>query len=83
MKEKTVGEVYDEFTDEQKKVVKILIAAAIKHAKGRRYGCITKRDRDIFDEFTDEQKKVVYFMIGFCIENTYDDLKELYSKIGD
>lgn len=85
MKEKTVGEVYNEFTEEQKKVVEVLIFKALGTARGGRPGCIKKQDRDAFDDFTDEQKKVVYFLVGMAIEdrNTYNKLKELYSKIGD
>ena len=59
MKERTVREVYDELTDDQKKVVGILVASAVDR----------ERARDIFDKFTDEQKKVVYFMIGYAILN--------------
>lgn len=59
MKDRTVREVYDEFTDEQKKAVGILVSAAVDR----------ERARDVFDKFTDEQKKVVYFIIGYAIRN--------------
>ena len=84
-KEKTVKEVFDEFTEEQKQVVYFMIGQAIEDAKGKADEDEPEEDeeaevkhaddggektvKDVFDELTEEQKQVVYFMIGQAIED--------------
>lgn len=79
--EKTVQDVFDTFTDEQKDVVYFLIGNAvengsIKHADdddddddADEASSGDKTIKDVFDSFTEEQKNVVYFLIGQAMED--------------
>lgn len=82
-KEKTVQEIFDEFTEEQKKVVYALIgmalegdAANVKHSDEsdeieeveEELAHSDKTVEDVFNEFTEEQKTVVYALIGQALE---------------
>ena len=70
---KTVQEVFDTLTDEQKEVVYFLIGKAVEgdvgddddmqHADG------DATVQDVFNTLTDEQKDVVYFLIGKAVED--------------
>lgn len=84
-KERTVKDVFDEFTEEQKQVVYFMIGQALEDAKGKADEDEPEEDeeaevkhaddggektvKDVFDELTEEQKQVVYFMIGQAIED--------------
>lgn len=77
---KSVAEVYDEMTDEQKKAVQVMIGMAIKDASNTKEevkhaddtetaDTSTKKNEektagDIYDTLNDDQKKLVQFLIG-------------------
>lgn len=87
-KDKTVKEIFDELTPEQKNVVYAMIGQAIEDAKkdsekednedenevkhADGASNSEKTVADVFNEFTDEQKTVVYAMIGEALENGKD-----------
>ena len=84
-KEKTVKDVFDELTEEQKQVVYFMIGQALEDAEAESEDeKFEKEDevkhaddsekkektvKDVFDELTEEQKQVVYFMIGKALED--------------
>jgi HK97 family phage prohead protease len=85
--EKTVQDVYDTLTDEQKKVVAFLVGKAVedatsgnsevKHADDDQNdeeedGDDDKTVQDVYDTMNDEQKKVVAFLVGKAIEDNED-----------
>lgn len=84
-KEKTVEDIFNELTEEQKNVVYAMIGQAIedvknenekeevKHADDASNG--EKTVADVFNEFTEEQKTVVYAMIGEALEHGAKDLE--------
>lgn len=89
--ERTVEDVYNEFTKEQKDVVAFLIGAALEDAEGN--GSVKHADddedepigadsektvQDVFNEFTKEQKDVVYFLIGQAVENNSAEHSDMY-----
>lgn len=91
-KERTVKDVFDEFTEEQKQVVYFMIGQALEDAKGKADdededgGEVKHADdggektvKDVFDELTEEQKQVVYFMIGQAIEDSKKDNEVAHS----
>ena len=82
-KKRTVEEVFNELTDEQKDVVYALIGIAVeeakkddsvKHADGgdeKEDGVKMANDKtveEVFNELTEEQKNVVYALIGIAVE---------------
>lgn len=88
--EKTVQDVFDSLTDEQKDVVYFLIGNAVENAKNDDSDDDSDDDsnesvkhadnddmtvQDVFDSLTDEQKNVVYFLIGQAIENKANEAK--------
>lgn len=85
--EKTVQDVYDTLTEEQKKVVAFLVGKAVedatsgnsevKHADDDQNdeeddGNDDKTVQDVYDTMNDEQKKVVAFLVGKAIEDNED-----------
>lgn len=88
-KEKTVKEIFDELTDEQKNVVYAMIGQAIEDAKKEvkhsdeeeneevvEHAADTEKTvKDVFDELTEEQKTVVYAMIGEALEHGATDIE--------
>ena len=82
---KTVKEVFDTLSEEQKQVVYFMIGQAIEDAKGgsevqhadeedeEGYQDEEKGSgktvKDVFESLSEEQKQVVYFMIGQAIED--------------
>lgn len=90
--EKTIGDVYNTFTDEQKEVVNAMIAHAtgakpdptkapktassLQHAKGD-----NKTVQQVFDTFNDEQKQVVYYLISAAVEGTGGDNTATHSNL--
>ena len=78
---KTVKEVFDTFTEEQKQVVYALIGQAIEEAAGEvehsdemeeetiEHADGEKTVEDVFNTFNDEQKTVVYALIGQALED--------------
>jgi len=79
--EKTIKEMFEAFTPEQKEVVYALIGYAVEDAtKGKKeekevkYSDDNASDsektiKELFDAFTPEQKDVVYFMIGEALKH--------------
>lgn len=75
--EKTIQDVFNELTEEQKNVVYFLISQALEDAgvDGEDSEPVQHADngdktvQDVFNEFTEEQKKVVYFLIGQALED--------------
>lgn len=69
--EKTVKEVFDTLTDEQKEVVYFLIGQAANDADDIDDDDMQHSDdetvQDVFDSLTDRQKDVVYFLIGQAV----------------
>ena len=80
-KEKTVKDVLNELTDEQKKVVYFLIYQALC-SRGSLRGRPKKEKlerqtvKGVLNELTDEQKKVVYFLIGQALRSRGRPKKE-------
>lgn len=89
--EKTIGEIFDTFTEDQKKVVYAMIGKAledagvsseketekeVKHADEEKAESGEKTIGDIYDAMTDEQKTVVHAFIGKALEDAGVDLDE-------
>lgn len=81
-KEKTVKEIFDELTEEQKNVVYAMIGQAIEDAKkedkvehSAEASNSEKTVADVFNELTEEQKTVVYAMIGEALEHGATDIE--------
>jgi hypothetical protein len=88
-KEKTVKEIFDELTEEQKNVVYAMIGQAIEDAKkevkhsdeeevvehAAEASNSEKTVADVFNELTEEQKTVVYAMIGEALEHGATDIE--------
>lgn len=78
--EETVDDVFNTFTDEEKKVAYFLIGQAVAQAKGEPVEEeVSHADiadgltvQDVFDNFTEKQKNVVYALIGYALENVND-----------
>ena len=86
--EKTIEEVFNELTEEQKTVVHALIGQAlinqeeelsgkgtdsVSHADAKTDKSNDKTVEDVFNSMTDEQKQVVYFMIGTALDEKTDE----------
>ena len=72
-KSKTVKDVFDTLTEEQKNVVYAMIGTAMKHSdiKEKEEKSMADGDKtvkDVFDTLTEEQKTVVYALIGTALE---------------
>ena len=82
---KTVKEVFDTLTEEQKQVVYFMIGQAVDDAKGEvKHADEADEDeeegyedkgsgktvKEVFDSLSEEQKQVVYFMIGQAVEDS-------------
>lgn len=67
--EKTVADVFDTLTEEQKTVVYALIGQALEDNEKN------VNVADVFDTLMEEQKTVVYALIGQALEDNekYDD----------
>lgn len=90
-KEKTVQEVFDTLTDEQKDVVYFLIGQAVDSGEDEVDDTVDddeeevkhaddgeKTVQQVFDTLTDEQKDVVYFLIGQAVEeNSNEDAEDV------
>jgi hypothetical protein len=79
--EKTVKEVFDAMTDEQKNVVYFMIGEALDGGKGSELKQSDESDnvqhaedgktvKEVFDAMTDEQKNVTYFLIGEALDGS-------------
>ena len=73
-KEKTVQDVFDTLTEEQKTVVYALIGQALEDAENE------KTVQDVFDTLTEEQKTVVYALIGQALEDAENEKKDEEEK---
>lgn len=86
--DKTVAEVFNTFTEEQKTVVYALIALALEgdtegdkddkdDAKGdsAAHAGDGRTIKEVFDEFTEEQKTVAYAMIAYALDESEEDVK--------
>ena len=75
-KEKTIQDVFDEFTEEQKNVVYAMIGAALEEKEAEKKEEEVKHSDDdadetvgdVFNAMSDKQKNVVYAMIGAALE---------------
>ena len=81
---RTIADVFEEFTEEQKTVVHALIGQALIDQEAELSGKKTvehadttktedKTIQDVFDAMTEEQKNVVYYMIGVAVEEAAAD----------
>ena len=82
--ERTVDDVFDEFTEEQKDAVYMMIGQALEDAAADEEDSFEHADtikedknmanektvQDVFDELTEEQKTVVYALIGKALEES-------------
>lgn len=72
--DRTVADIFETFTEEQKNVVYAMLAHAISENKeedGEEIEHALAKDatiKDVFDTFSEEQKKVVYYLIGAALE---------------
>ena len=83
--EKTVKEVFDSFTEDQKTVVYAMIGAAVEAAKKGENPDVQHSDEDktveeVFNTFTEEQKTVVYALIGAALEEQRKNQEEEHMK---
>lgn len=78
----TYQDVFDTFTDKQKKVLYFLIQEAIKQKRGNGTSSAPTKDiahgdeetvADVFNTLTDKQKQVAYAMIGSVIDEDEDE----------
>ena len=88
--EKTVEEIFNTLTEEQKKVVYLLLGEALNSAEkdstnNKNEGDDTVRHSDeenemtveeVFDTLTDEQKEAVYAIVGEALDEVDDDEEE-------
>lgn len=72
--EKTVGEIFESLTEEQKNVVYYMIGVALsgKDPESVAHSDDVKHVSSILDQLNDEQLNVVYYMIGAAIEGSRD-----------
>ena len=80
-KSKTVKDVFDTLTEEQKNVVYAMIGTAMKHSdiKEKEEKSMADGDKtvkDVFDTLTEEQKTVVYALIGAALEQANGEKDE-------
>ena len=80
-KSKTVKDVFDTLTEEQKNVVYAMIGTAMKHSdiKEKEEKSMADGDKtvkDVFDTLTEEQKTVVYALIGAALEQAKGEKDE-------
>ena len=94
--DKTVAEIFDEFTEEQKNVVYALIGQALSDAEGDvqhddededeekiEHADGDKTVKDVFDTFTEDQKTVVYALIAEAVSQSDDGDIKHYDEEGD
>ena len=96
--EKTVQEVFDTLTEEQKTAVYLLIGQAVKDAKEGKTesedvehsdeSSDDKTIQEVFDTLTEEQKTVVYALVALATENakkgdTQEEIKEMKQNAFD
>lgn len=83
--DKTVKEVFETLTDEQKKAVYAMLGMLIEDYEGKNASKEVKHSekeegektiKDIFDTLTDEQQDVVYLMLGKIIEDNESKIDE-------
>lgn len=78
---KTVTEIFDTLTDEQKAAVNTIIAHANKTAEGAEDAIEHAQNdptvKEVFDTFTESQQKVVYYMIGSALKAKAADTGEV------
>lgn len=80
-KNKTVKDVFDTLTEEQKNVVYAMIGTAMQHSdiKEKEEKSMADGDKtvkDVFDTLTEEQKTVVYALIGAALEQAEGEKDE-------
>ena len=80
-KSKTVKDVFDTLTEEQKNVVYAMIGTAMKHSdiqekEEKKMADGDKTVKDVFDTLTEEQKTVVYALIGAALEQAKGEKDE-------
>jgi HK97 family phage prohead protease len=71
-KDKTVQEIFDGFTDEEKQVVYLLIGQAVDDAEGTAKHSEVDEDssiQEVMDSLNDRQQEVVHFMIGEALQH--------------
>lgn len=78
---KTVKDVFDTLTEEQKNVVYAMIGTAMQHSdiKEKEEKSMADGDKtvkDVFDTLTEEQKTVVYALIGAALEQAKGEKEE-------
>lgn len=77
---KTVADIYNSMTEEQKEVVHYLVGEALESKGGEvKQDNISHADlgdeatvKDIYDSMTDQQKDVLHYMVGEAISNNSD-----------
>ena len=74
--EKTVQDVIDSMTEEQKQVMYFMIGQALENAEGSKGEEVSHADmsddatvQDVIDSMNEQQKQVLYFMVGQALEN--------------
>lgn len=90
--DKTVSDVFNSFTDEQKEVVYAMIAHASNGGEEADKDDDSANDiahaddptvADVFNTFTEEQKNVVYYLIGAALEDVEEPADAKHSNIED
>lgn len=86
--ERTVQDVFDELTEEQKKVVYYLIGQAVEEAQGGnvQHADIDMEDatiEDIIDTMTEDQKDAMYYLIGEAVEEAEEGVEMGHNAFED
>lgn len=84
--EKTIKDVYDSMTPEQKDVLHFMIGQALEDAKEEMGQSDLDEDAsidEVIDSMTDQQREVFHFMIGEALEHGSDDSSNLTHQEGD
>lgn len=78
--DKTIEDVYESMSDEQKKVVQYMVGMALEENGLSHADTDTEDDeetvQDVYNNMSDKQKKVVAFMIGMALEENKNDNEE-------
>lgn len=79
--DRTVQDVFDEMTDEQKDVVHVMVGAALEHADDDDDN-EDETIQDVYDSMSAKQKQVVQYMIGVAIEAATESESVSQSAVG-
>lgn len=80
--DKTIQEVYDSMTDEQREVLHSMLGAALQSSESLSHADVDENStvQEVYDSMNDIQKQVLHFMIGEALANAnpaqHDNIEE-------